>query len=211
MADLARQDRTGTRTFNGLKQEYKFKETQEKVKKIVSEQTDTDKKIASLITLIENLSKEYKELSNNVVEKEEGKGLSTNDYTNKDKEDLAGAVTKAHMHQNKQILDGITQDIIDIIEYNLNEYKTNIVTNLTGKCIVKNNRAVMNVTIEADIVAETLTTLFKNLPFTDHIDFQLINGVCTLNQGTCSILVNEDISNLILNLVFDIENEEEEI
>lgn len=211
MADLAKQDRTGTRTFNGLKQEYKFKETQEKVKKILSEQTDADKKIASLISLVENLSKDLDNLSDNVIKKEEGKGLSTNDYTDKDKEALTDVVTKTHTHQNKQILDKITQDIIDVVKYNLNDYKTNVVTNLIGKCIVKNNRAVMNVTIEADIVAETPTTLFENLPFTNHIDFQLINGVCTLNQGTCSVLVNEDISNLILNLVFDIENEEEEI
>lgn len=41
------------------------------------------------------------------VDKEEGKGLSTNDFTNEEKRKLADAFNDRHTHENKDLLDGI--------------------------------------------------------------------------------------------------------
>ena len=41
------------------------------------------------------------------VDKEEGKGLSTNDFTNEEKSKLADAFNDRHTHENKDLLDGI--------------------------------------------------------------------------------------------------------
>lgn len=63
-------------------------------------------------------------LNNNKVEKVAGKGLSTNDFTNDDKNSI-------HTHANKSILDTITQAKIDTWDagyediYSENEVKTN--------------------------------------------------------------------------------------
>ena len=46
------------------------------------------------------------------VEQAAGKGLSSNDFTNDLKTSYDGAVTKAHTHSNKAVLDGITTDKI---------------------------------------------------------------------------------------------------
>lgn len=52
-------------------------------------------------------------LNNNKVEKVAGKGLSTNDFTNEDKNSI-------HIHNNKNILDIITQQKID--QWDTNSY-----------------------------------------------------------------------------------------
>ena len=54
------------------------------------------------------------------VDKIEGKGLSTNDYTNEEKEKLNTAYNQRHAHINKTILDEIT--LVDINNWN-NKYE----------------------------------------------------------------------------------------
>lgn len=85
MADLARQDRTSTRTFNALEQKYRFKTTQEQVSK-------TEKKIDNIEFDKESIEKNLSELNiktsdleDSKVDKVEGKGLSTNDFTDEEK------------------------------------------------------------------------------------------------------------------------------
>ena len=49
------------------------------------------------------------------VEKVEGKGLSTNDYDNSEKEKLADADRKKHEHSNKSVLDSITDTLLSAL------------------------------------------------------------------------------------------------
>ena len=65
------------------------------------------------------------------VDKVNGKGLSTNDLTNELKSDYDDAVLKSHEHNNKNILDGITNDSISkwnsavqSVKIGQTEYKT---------------------------------------------------------------------------------------
>lgn len=46
-------------------------------------------------------------------EKQEGKGLSTNDYDDTEKEAVAANTAARHSHSNKAVLDGITQEIVN--------------------------------------------------------------------------------------------------
>ena len=49
------------------------------------------------------------------VDKVEGKGLSTNDYDNSEKEKLADADRKKHEHGNKSVLDSITDTLLSAL------------------------------------------------------------------------------------------------
>ena len=49
------------------------------------------------------------------VDKVEGKGLSTNDYDNSEKEKLADANSKKHEHSNKSVLDSITDTLLSAL------------------------------------------------------------------------------------------------
>ena len=49
------------------------------------------------------------------VEKVEGKGLSTNDYDNSEKEKLADTNSKKHEHSNKSVLDSITDTLLSAL------------------------------------------------------------------------------------------------
>jgi len=179
---------------------------------------------------IEDISSELE----NKVDKEEGKGLSTNDFTNKYKQDVDDNTTARHKHDNKQVLDLITQqdysdiknkkhthsnkevldDIDGTFEYDLSAYKTNDVTNVTGKCIKKNNRVVMNLSAEVSAVVSLDTTLF-NLPITlsTQIEFYFWDG-SGMNIGTITTtgavkaVFNNTTNNIIINLCFDTRKEE---
>lgn len=50
---------------------------------------------------------------NTRVEKEEGKGLSSNDYTDAEKKELAEAGKLKHSHANKGVLDSVTQKMLE--------------------------------------------------------------------------------------------------
>ena len=155
MKQLSRRDKNGVRTATDLERRYKFQEIE-----YTKEELEELKK---LIVVDENLSttstnpvqnKVITEALNNKVNKEAGKGLSTNDFTNelKDKlenmgenaftddykeqveantelrhihnnmtllqsyeqteDDLRDAVGKRHTHNNKEVLDTITQEQI---------------------------------------------------------------------------------------------------
>ncbi|MDO4268695.1 MAG: hypothetical protein Q4C73_09480 [Eubacteriales bacterium] len=50
---------------------------------------------------------------NTRVEKEDGKGLSSNDYSNEEKAAVAAADRQKHTHDNKAVLDTITQEMLN--------------------------------------------------------------------------------------------------
>lgn len=109
--NLPKQDRNGVRTPTDLERKYNLGKTNTKVVVIESKVNDLEKRTKvdnelsnDSVNAIQN--KVVTEALNNKVDKEEGKQLSSNDFTNEDKESI-------HNHSNKSILDEITQKDID--------------------------------------------------------------------------------------------------
>lgn len=139
MKQLSRQDRNGTRTSEELRRRYQFKDidyTKEEIEKLKTQITTDDHLSNTSTNPVQN--KVITEALNNKVNKESGKGLSSNDFTNEDKEklnsfhthtnkdlldtykqtesDLADAVSKKHTHDNKTILDSYTKTQDELVE-----------------------------------------------------------------------------------------------
>ena len=74
---------------------------------------DTFKEIADALGNDPNFAATIINALSGKVDKEVGKGLSTNDYSNTEKAALADADTKKHTHSNRTILDKITQTLLD--------------------------------------------------------------------------------------------------
>lgn len=110
MKNLKRQDRNGSRTTTDIERKYKLgqidytaEEIEELKKKIVVDSSlsaSSNNAIANSAVTI---------ALNNKVSKETGKGLSTNDFTDADKEKLDDAVNNYHTHSNKALLDTYKQ------------------------------------------------------------------------------------------------------
>ena len=116
MKDLKRQDRNGTRTTTDIERKYKLgqidytaKEIEELKMKIVVDSSLS----ASSHNAIANSA--VTNALNNKVNKETGKGLSSNDYTDEDKEKLNSATTNSHSHNNKTILDTYTKTQSEVL------------------------------------------------------------------------------------------------
>ena len=75
--------------------------------------TGDSNKIVNSSYLYETLQEFKTEHIDTKVDKVGGKGLSTNDLTSALKTSYDGAVSKAHTHSNKTVLDGITADDIE--------------------------------------------------------------------------------------------------
>ena len=110
MKNLKRQDRNGTRTTADIERKYKLgqidytaQEIEEMKKKIVVDSSLS----ASSSNAIANSA--VTQALNTKVSKETGKGLSTNDFTDDDKEKLNSATANQHSHSNKAILDTYTK------------------------------------------------------------------------------------------------------
>ena len=117
--DLAKQDRNGVRTPVDVERRYnlgKITKTEERVKKLEEEREIDDKLSLSSTNAVQNkvITKEIQTLDKNKISVEEGKGLSSNDFTDEDKKAI-------HTHSNKEILDNITQE--DIEKWNKTQYK----------------------------------------------------------------------------------------
>lgn len=210
MATLSRQDRNGVRTAQNLERKYKLKTTKKEIINLQQTSSSQDRDLKQIITdikqIISNLEKK--------VDKEEGKGLSSNDFTNELKEALENTVSSKHSHINKAVLDKITESSwnevlegIKIYTYNLEDYKADNITIVDGRFQIKNNRAIINaqIGIETEIEVGTDITIFKNLPIENGVYlFQLSNGICKLSNGNLVVNMHEVSNSLILNLVFDL-------
>ena len=116
--DLAKQDRNGVRTPVDVERRYnlgKIKETEKRVGRLEEEREIDDKLSLSSTNAVQNkvITKEIQTLDKNKISAEEGKGLSSNDFTDEDKKAI-------HTHSNKEILDNITQE--DIEKWNKIQY-----------------------------------------------------------------------------------------
>ena len=138
--NLPKQDRNGLRTISDLQRKYNFGKTKTNMVKIETKvkQIEEDTKIDSELSSESNNAVQNKvitEALNNKVDKMLGKQLSTNDFTNEDKEAI-------HIHSNKMILDMITQEKIDnwdhisnLVAEQYNQYQTYNI----GDYVVYNN------------------------------------------------------------------------
>lgn len=214
--NIERQDLNGARTPTDLQRRFRFQEQAEEVKKMKEVFKVDDKLSISSKNPVQN--KVITEGLNGKVNKEFGKELSSNDFTDEEKEKLGNLFNyddtelkvqieeleeKAHLHNNK--------------EYNLSLYKVNSVVLTDSKCINKNNRVVISVKCATDIVANTITTLF-NLPqelrINEDINFIVLNesldfGIGYLKtNGELQVKFSKDISSeIFFNIVYDIEQE----
>lgn len=108
--ELKRQDRNGERTFNALKQRYKFDINQEEVESLKELiKIDSSLSITS-VNAVEN--KVVTQALNGKVAKEQGKGLSSNDFTDNLKSKLDGVESNAEENVIEIIkLNGTTQTV----------------------------------------------------------------------------------------------------
>jgi hypothetical protein len=106
--ELKKQDRTSSRLPTDTERKYKLGQielTAEELEKLKSELVIDEHLSTSSSNAIAN--KTVTNALNNKVTKEEGKTLSSNDFTDNDKKSI-------HVHANKSVLDSITQEKIDI-------------------------------------------------------------------------------------------------
>ena len=102
---------------------------------------------------------------------EEGKGLSTNDFTNEHLRRVNQSFGDSHTHANYSVLSGITQADINkwnsaggSLTYFLSNYAEDNVDILRSNCVIKGDRVCINFVGTCPMNANTTTTLF-NLPY----------------------------------------------
>ena len=106
-------------TFNALKKYTDDEVTKERKKASDELKVHTDNKENPHGVTAEQVNAYTKQVVDDKlfdkVEKVEGKGLSTNDYDNSEKEKLADADRKKHEHSNKSVLDSITDTLLSAL------------------------------------------------------------------------------------------------
>ena len=112
--NLAKQDRNGSRVPADVERRYKLgviEPTAEEVEKLKQERVVDSALSTTSTNPVQN--KVITNALNNKVSRETGKGLSTNDFTDEYKEKLDTSSEESHSHNNKSVLDKITQILID--------------------------------------------------------------------------------------------------
>lgn len=106
-------------TFNALKKYTDDEVTKERTKASDELKVHTDNKENPHAVTAEQVNAYTKQAVDDKlsdkVDKVEGKGLSTNDYDNSEKEKLADADSKKHEHSNKSVLDSITDTLLSAL------------------------------------------------------------------------------------------------
>jgi hypothetical protein len=141
MKKLARQDRNGTRTSEELRRRYKLNEIELTIEEIeYLKQFIVVDSFLSTTSIHPVQNKVITEVLNSKVNKEEGKGLSTNDFTHTLLEKLNKISENAEENVIESIsVDGIVQTIIDKnVDLQLNnnfteDYKNQIEANTTAR------------------------------------------------------------------------------
>ena len=116
MKNLKRQDRNGTRTSEELRRRYNLNEielTKDEVEYLKQFLEVDDALSASSIRPVQN--KVVTNALNSKVNKETGKGLSTNDFTDEDKLTLSKTANNSHTHSNRAILETYTKTQTELV------------------------------------------------------------------------------------------------
>lgn len=112
--ELLKQDRSGTRRPSDVERKYRLgiiEPTAEDVEKLKDMIEVDDFLSTSSIHPVQN--KVITNALNNKVTREEGKGLSTNDFTDTYKNLINSTSGSSHTHSNKTVLDNLTQSVIN--------------------------------------------------------------------------------------------------
>lgn len=115
MKNLSRQDKNGVRTAVDLERRYKFNDidyTKEEIEKLKLEITTDDHLSNASTNPVQN--KVVTQALNNKVNKETGKGLSANDYTDTEKQKLKNIAANAEENVIESIsINGVQQEVMD--------------------------------------------------------------------------------------------------
>ena len=151
--ELLKQDRSGSRRPADVERKYRLgiiepmEEDVEKLKNMI----EVDSFLStSSIHPVQN--KVITTALNNKVTKVEGKGLSTNDFTNAHMQILANTSGNSHSHTNKSVLDSVTQSIVTNSHTHSNK---TVLDNLTQTVINNShshsNKSVLDSITQTDI------------------------------------------------------------
>lgn len=113
MKQLSRQDRNGTRTSEELRRRYKFEQidyTQEEIDELKKKIITDDHLSNTSTNPVQN--KVITEVLNNKVNKENGKGLSSNDFTDELKNKLENQASLTKVSQLENDLNYVTEDTV---------------------------------------------------------------------------------------------------
>lgn len=108
--NLSRQDRNGTRTSEELRRRYQFQDinyTKEEIARMKAELIVDEHLSNESTNPVQNRT--VTQALNNKVNKENGKDLSSNDFTDEYKQKVDSATSNKHTHENKSLLDSYTQ------------------------------------------------------------------------------------------------------
>lgn len=171
MKSLSKRDLNGVRTPVDVERRYKLgiiEPTAEEVEELKEKWVVDDFLSTTSFNPVQN--KVITQNLNNKVNKETGKGLSTNDFTDEYKNKVDVSSKNNHTHNNKDILDTITEENIENWNnnsasnvYDLSQYKVTNLTILRSSCTEKNKRVCINFVGTLSMATNTTTTLF-NLP-----------------------------------------------
>lgn len=167
-----KQDRNGARTPQDVERKHKLKLIEKTSKEVeeLKEDIVVDSALSSSSTHPVENGVITKALANkvNVVE---GKGLSTNDFTDTYLNRLNDTYEESHSHVNMETLESIFPEDIErwnsaggyTYTYDISLYKASGVSILRSSCYKKDDRVVINFVGTKSMSANTTTTLF-NLP-----------------------------------------------
>lgn len=191
---LPRQDRNGARTPQSVEQKYGLQKTK---KKIDEQETDITKQKEEITAALEDV-KAIATMLQRKVDKEAGKGLSTNDFTDEYKNEL-DILVDLDTDTIQSLLDSIKVDT-----YDLTDYKTSNVNLAKGSLTIKNKRAILHAELTMATTGISLV-LFENLPIGDvSYQYEFKQGTYTLANQSLKVTSTEKLTTLLINLIFDI-------
>ena len=165
---LQKHDRVVPRTASDLERKYRMKNIEKTSQEVeeLKEDIVVDTALSSTSTHPVENQVISKALANK-VNKEEGKSLSSNDFTDEYIRRINNATGSSHSHSNKDVLDSISQTDINnwnssgsSTSYNLSSYAESGVSILRSNCVVKEDRVCINFVGTKTMSANTTTTLF---------------------------------------------------
>lgn len=165
---LQKHDRVVPRTASDLERKYRMKNIEKTSQEVeeLKEDIVVDTALSSTSTHPVENQVITRALANK-VNKEEGKSLSSNDFTDEYIRRINNATGSSHSHDNKDVLDSITQGDINnwnssggSSTYFLSNYAEDGVSILRSNCVVKSDRVCINFVGTKSMSANTTTTLF---------------------------------------------------
>lgn len=180
MKDLKRQDRNGVRTAVDLERRYKFNEIE-----LTKDELEYLRKLIVVDSALSTTStnpvqnKVVTKALNSKVNVEEGKCLSSNDFTDEYIEQIEENTAKKHTHENKDVLETYTlteQELLDkVASISLSEYSFYIVTT--------QNTSVIPITVEEYSYGDKVDVYINGLKLIKGLHFSVSeNNVVLTNE-----------------------------